>query len=521
MKQLNQSFFLGAAAFLCSALCTSDITGQACVGDYIPDGDEMPCGEPGIPCCSEPFACNGPNSPCNNYDPDFQDTGGCDLSCTAGCMDEEAQNYDINADYDNGTCVFPVLDECDAIYNPDSNCDSLINYEDFLDFLGLFGENFIPPLPTNSSDSSETGASEFFCGQALEFAGNNYSTVRIGPSCWLAEDLKTTVLSNGTPLDYFTDSAEYINTYVAYNDDTTNSSTLSILYPEVVAANDSVCPTGWRVSSLSDWQEMLLDFNFSDEIDYFLKSTDWGGSNVLNFNATANGVRNVTGILPQGYFNLFENENAANHIGKYLEDFNDGAAQGWSYEGPVTTLTIDGEYELFYLWDCFWGGNNCTHTNSIYSPTFQMNASESALNVSFNIDVEWSSNCDYEYALYIQLNESGEWILLDSESCEFQGLRNYDLSAFSSSTLQFKWVVTYFEWSRITLDNFTLITSLYPGMDTPFVEDDYYGESYLGRWWSPGGESLNSVQMTSAGSGLEFLDATPQFFQSIRCVREE
>ena len=149
----NHSFVPIALLFLCSALCTSDAIGQACVGEYVPDGDEMPCGEPGIPCCSEPFACNGPNSPCNNYDPDFQDTGGCDLSCTAGCMDEEAENYDAGADYEDGTCVFPVLDECDAIYNPDSNCDSLIGFQDFLDFLGLFGENFIPPLPANTTDS--------------------------------------------------------------------------------------------------------------------------------------------------------------------------------------------------------------------------------------------------------------------------------------------------------------------------------------------------------------------------------
>lgn len=401
-------------------------------------------------------------------------------------------------------------------HNPcpqDLDGDGVIGVEDLLQLLNAFG--------TDCPDPNEPETGGCTCGAPVNYHGYDYATVQIGEQCWFAFDLKTTALCNGTPLDYFTDSADYANTYVAYNDDVTNSSTLSILYPEVVATNDSICPTGWRVSSLSDWQEMLLGFNFSDEIDYFLKSTDWGGSNVLNFNATANGVRNVTGAFPEGYFNLFENENSANHIGKYLEDFNDGAAQGWSYEGFVTSLTIDGEYSLYYFFDCFWGGNLCTHTNSIYSPTFQMDASESALNVSFSINVDWSSYCEYDYALYIQLNESGEWILLDSESCEFQGLRNYDLSAYSSSTLQFKWVVTYWEWGRITLDNFTLITSIYPGMDTPFVEDDYYGEGYLGRWWSPGGESVNSVQMTSAGSGLGFLDANPQFFQSIRCIREE
>ena len=130
------------AAFLSSQVASSQ---TSCPGNYIPDGDEMPCGEPGIPCCEVPFACNGPNSACYNYDPDFQDTNGCDLSCTAGCMDPEAENFDPEADFEDDSCSYTEPDDCAASYNPDSNCDSLINYQDFLDFLALFGEEFIPP----------------------------------------------------------------------------------------------------------------------------------------------------------------------------------------------------------------------------------------------------------------------------------------------------------------------------------------------------------------------------------------
>ena len=186
----NHFFVPIALLFLCSALCTSDAIGQACVGEYVPDGDEMPCGEPGIPCCSEPFACNGPNSPCNNYDPDFQNTGGCDLSCTAGCMDEEAENYDAGADFEDGTCVFPVLDECDAIYNPDSNCDSLIGFQDFLEFLTLFGEEFIPASIDDSSDdgSDSTGTSS-----------PNYSIDFVNDTLYLIQD--DTLVVNQVPFN--------------------------------------------------------------------------------------------------------------------------------------------------------------------------------------------------------------------------------------------------------------------------------------------------------------------------------
>lgn len=49
-------------------------------GSYSTDGDEVACiGQ--APCCLVWNACNGPYSPCPNYDPDYSGTGGCDLSC--------------------------------------------------------------------------------------------------------------------------------------------------------------------------------------------------------------------------------------------------------------------------------------------------------------------------------------------------------------------------------------------------------------------------------------------------------
>ena len=55
-----------------------------CTGDggYATNGNEIPCGDINFPCCTVWDACNGPYSGCNNYDQDFNSTGGCDLSCT-------------------------------------------------------------------------------------------------------------------------------------------------------------------------------------------------------------------------------------------------------------------------------------------------------------------------------------------------------------------------------------------------------------------------------------------------------
>ena len=47
-------------------------------GGYVENGNEIDCSD-GYGCCQVEGACN---APCSNYDLDFSETGGCDLSCT-------------------------------------------------------------------------------------------------------------------------------------------------------------------------------------------------------------------------------------------------------------------------------------------------------------------------------------------------------------------------------------------------------------------------------------------------------
>lgn len=76
MKSLKYLLFLIA----CVGFIQNETNAQ-CGGSYVTDGDEIPCGGQ-TPCCQEPDACNGTNYPsCNNYDPDYSETGGCDMSC--------------------------------------------------------------------------------------------------------------------------------------------------------------------------------------------------------------------------------------------------------------------------------------------------------------------------------------------------------------------------------------------------------------------------------------------------------
>lgn len=75
---------LFAAGMVCFTQATVSAQAHPCTGwgGYTTDGDEIPCGDAQFPCCDVYNACNGTNSPCPNYDPDFSADGGCDLSCT-------------------------------------------------------------------------------------------------------------------------------------------------------------------------------------------------------------------------------------------------------------------------------------------------------------------------------------------------------------------------------------------------------------------------------------------------------
>ena len=63
------------------SLASSSLNAQVC-NATVTSGNEIPCGSTEFPCCPVYNACNGTTTACNNYDPDYSGTGGCDLSCT-------------------------------------------------------------------------------------------------------------------------------------------------------------------------------------------------------------------------------------------------------------------------------------------------------------------------------------------------------------------------------------------------------------------------------------------------------
>ena len=157
--------------------------------------------------CTYPEACN--------YDADaVVDNGSCDFATCAGCTDPEALNYDSSATVDDGSCVYD-------------------------------------PVPSTAE-----------CVTSVDFDSYTYPVVAVGPQCWFAENLRTTVFQDGSPIAEET-VANFPNldspARTAYNSSSSVINTHGYLYNGIAAAtslNGGICPTGWHVPTELDWMEM-------------------------------------------------------------------------------------------------------------------------------------------------------------------------------------------------------------------------------------------------------------------------
>lgn len=155
-----------------------------------------------------------------------------------------------------------------------------------------------------------------------DFDGNVYKTVAIGSQVWMAENLKTTSLNDGTAIPIVTDQTEWsnlwalgINTpaYCWYNNDESNADLYGGLYNGYAVYTEKICPVGWHVPSDEEWT-VLTDFlggldlagiklkskSGWDEPDY--NPGDGGnGNNKSGFNGLPSGSR---ANYEAGFFNV-------------------------------------------------------------------------------------------------------------------------------------------------------------------------------------------------------------------------
>ena len=101
-----------------------------------------------------------------------------------------------------------------------------------------------------------------FCQTVNDVDGNTYNTVTIGNQVWMAENLKTTKFNNQNPIPLVTDntlwSSQTQAAYCYYQEDESVANEYGNLYNwHVVNDTRNVCPTGYHVPAISEWEELI------------------------------------------------------------------------------------------------------------------------------------------------------------------------------------------------------------------------------------------------------------------------
>jgi uncharacterized protein (TIGR02145 family) len=206
-----------------------------------------------------------------------------------------------------------------------TNGMGLGQFSSLLEGLGQTTQYYTKAFATNSYGTSygtevmfSTGLSASF-GSVSDIDGNIYKTTRIGTQVWMAENLKTTKLNDGTPIQLITDNNNWGDVPMSprlcwyNNDSTTYNSKYGILYNGGVVTTDKLCPVGWHMPTDEEWNTLEIylgmpenqvgseNIRGTDQGSQMKSITGWtnqvNGFNTSNFSGVPGGVR-----LPLGTF---------------------------------------------------------------------------------------------------------------------------------------------------------------------------------------------------------------------------
>jgi len=143
-------------------------------------------------------------------------------------------------------------------------------------------------------------------GSISDIEGNSYKTIEIGTQVWMAENVRTTRLNDGTPIPKvtFSDAWSDVST-PGYNwcdkDSDNYSATYGAIYNWYTVNTGKLCPAGWHVPSDDEWETLCAFLGGPDQAAYKLKETG-----TSHWEAPNEGATNASGFtaLPrfQGWF---------------------------------------------------------------------------------------------------------------------------------------------------------------------------------------------------------------------------
>ena len=168
---------------------------------------------------------------------------------------------------------------------------------DRLKFTGISGNYGTVKIDIPTSDQTIT----FNFIACTDYDNNNYSIVEIGTQVWMAENLKTTKYRNGDLIGTTTSatldiSGENSPKYQwAYDGNESNVAFYGRLYTWYSATdNRNVCPSGWHVSTVTEWNNLIIYLGPASVAGAMLKETGssiYFATNESGFSARMGGFR--------------------------------------------------------------------------------------------------------------------------------------------------------------------------------------------------------------------------------------
>jgi len=147
----------------------------------------------------------------------------------------------------------------------------------------------------------------------IDIQGNSYRTITIENDVWMAENLKTTLFNDGTEIELVTGNEDWhqLKTpgYCWYeNNESEYKDIYGALYNGYTISSGKICPAGWHVPSLEEFDQLLFFLGDSLNVGGKLKEegiTHWhspnkGADNSSGFTALGSGIRYF-----EGSFNTF------------------------------------------------------------------------------------------------------------------------------------------------------------------------------------------------------------------------
>lgn len=147
------------------------------------------------------------------------------------------------------------------------------------------------------------------CGTSIVDAdGTSYPVVRIGDQCWMASNLATTSLRDGTAIPEVTDAIAWSETsapaWSAYDGDPANVDGFGRLYNQAAAlASAGLCPETMRVPTIDDVAELVQFVGMGDPmlaVASLRAREQWGGApatDAYDFGARPTGLRSADGMF--------------------------------------------------------------------------------------------------------------------------------------------------------------------------------------------------------------------------------